>query len=304
MPDSLKSAQITPFLKKAGLDKDVLQNYRPVSNLSFLSKLIERVVAEQFRDHLSTNDLCDEMQSAYRRYHSTETALLKVHDDILLALDNNCIVVLVLLDLSAAFDTIDHAILLKRLEDYFGIKDKALAWFKSYLCNRHQSIVIKGNSSEQHVLQYGVPQGSVLGPLLFTCYTTPLGQLVLQHGISRHFYADDSQLYVAFRHAPQDREAKLASLQQCISDIRVWMKCNKLKLNDDKTELLVFSKKQHLAEYSKMTITIGSASVARSDHARNLGILSDSHMTLEKHNICNIAKHISNSGTLVEYGGI
>jgi hypothetical protein len=177
MPETLKNAIITPLLKKIGLEL-INKNYRPVSNLAFLSKLIERVVATQLVDHLTKNKLMDAFQSAYREGHSTESALLRVQNDILMELDHGNAVLLVLLDLSAAFDTIDHKILLNRLHTRCGIRDTALKWFKSYLGDRTQKVTIGNSYSETEPLKYCVPQGSVLGPILFSIYNSPLGEII------------------------------------------------------------------------------------------------------------------------------
>ena len=147
MPESLKTAIITPLLKK--LDMELIKkNYRPVSNLPFLSKLIEKAVAIQLIDHLVENKLMDTFQSAYRKFHSTETALLRVQNDILMGMDKGKVAMLLLLDMSAAFDTIDHEIMLKRLSERCGIKGTALKWFSSYLSNRYQSVVIGKSQSK------------------------------------------------------------------------------------------------------------------------------------------------------------
>ena len=144
-PAPLKKAVVLPLLKKKGLDPETLKNYRPVSNLSFISKIIEQVVAKRLRDNLSSNELWGKTQSAYRAFHSTETALLRVQNDIFSCMDKKKLMALVMLDLSAAFDTTDHNILLRRLESRFGIKGVALQWIKSYLSQRKQSVKI-GNS--------------------------------------------------------------------------------------------------------------------------------------------------------------
>ena len=149
---------------------------------------------DQLRSHLETNKLSEILQSAYRADNSTETALLKVMNDILTDCDSGNVSLLNLLDLSAAFDTIDHSIL-QRLEITFGVSGTALEWFKSYLSNRHQAVVIKGKKSSDHLLKYGVPQGSDLGPVLFTLYTQPLVQEIVKFNLKYHFYADDTQLY-------------------------------------------------------------------------------------------------------------
>ena len=152
-------------------------------------------------------------QSAYRKFHSTETALLKIHNDILSSMDDGRVTALTLLDLSAAFETIDHTILLMGLGNWFGVSGKALDWFKSYLTGRSQRIKLGNFLSSRSDLSFGVPQGSVLGPLLFTLYTTPLSSLVSGHAISHHLYADDSQLYVSF--SSGDSAAWLLSTHGC-----------------------------------------------------------------------------------------
>ena len=144
VPKDFKSARIRPLLKKSGLDQNLLKNYRPVSNLPFISKILEKVVDKLLERHLTDNKLHEGFQSAYRKFHSTESALLKVQNDILQFLHNNCVTVLVLLDLSAAFDTIDHQTLLLRLEKLFGITDNPLAWMSSYLSDRFQTVCVDG----------------------------------------------------------------------------------------------------------------------------------------------------------------
>ena len=147
---------------------------------------------------MQENNLQEALQSAYKRLHSTETALLKVQDHILRNLDQGKGVVLLLLDLSAAFDTVDHGLLLKTLETNLGIKGQCLQWLTSYIKHRQQYVSIGGFQSTSHTITCGVPQGSVLGPLLFTTYTLPLAALLRHHGIYFHLYADDTQLFLEF----------------------------------------------------------------------------------------------------------
>ena len=149
--------------------------------------------------HLSSNNLFVPVQSAYRANHSTETALLRVYNDLLLAVDSGDAAVLVLLDFSAAFDIIDHSILLRRLESTFGIRGLALELMWSYITGRHQAVLIDGFTSALVPLLFGVAQGSVLGPIVFILYTTPLYRLVRAFRVDCHFFSDDSQLYKIFR---------------------------------------------------------------------------------------------------------
>ena len=198
-PLFLKEAIVKPLLKKPSLDPNSLKNYRPISNLSFLSKATERIVLTQLSAYLNANNLFPTSQSAYRPGHSTKTALLNVMNDILHALDNGDVTVVTLLDLSAAFDTIDHNILCQRLEHLYGIFGTPLNWFRCYLSNRTQTVTINNKLSQPTLLNFGVPQGSVLGPILVILYTKPLNTLIGRHSISNQSFADDTQLHDSCR---------------------------------------------------------------------------------------------------------
>ena len=162
------------ILKKPTLDKEELSNYRPIANLSVISKIIERIVKSRLTEHMSTNNLLNPHQYAYCKHNSTETALLYIHDYLINAIGSQKISCLCLLDLSAAFDTIYHSILLSRLSSWFGITGTVLDWFKSYLSSRPFRAKCESSFSSLHTCFCGIPQGSVLGPLLFIMYTTPL----------------------------------------------------------------------------------------------------------------------------------
>ena len=261
---------LTPLIKKIILDAEILKNYRPVSNLSFLSKLIERLVCVQLVNHLGKNGLYEVFQSAYREVHSTETTLLRVQNDILQAVDCRGGAILVLLDLSVA---LDHEKLIRTLHAYCGIKGNPLKWFLSYLKGRVQSVLIGFTFSREQNLLFGVPQGSVLGPVLFTIYTTPLGRIIQRHGLTYHLYADDTQLYMAFK--PCDVTSKsdaISRIEACVADIRIWMNDNFLKLNDDKSELLIITTREKLSKISDTSIKVGNQSITPSDDpTRNLG---------------------------------
>ena len=193
-PDVLKNAVVRPRIKKPTLDPDDVSSYRPISNLSFLSKLVERVVASRLSVHIDSQQLLPEKQSAYRARHSTETAVIAVHDEIVKAVDSGGVCALVLLDLSAAFDTVDHPTLLRVLDRRFGVDGAAFSWCQSYLTNRTQTFSFNGQQSGPHSVDCSVPQGSVLGPRKFSCYTEDLAELITLHRLGYHLYADDTQL--------------------------------------------------------------------------------------------------------------
>ena len=281
--DGFKKAVVTPLIKKASLPVENLKNYRPVSGLSFISKLVERVVAKQLVDHIHQHDLDNSYQSAYKPGHSTETALLHIKNDIHLSLSRGEATALVLLDLSAAFDTIDHSTLLGCLRDWFDVGGSALKWFSSYLTEHYQ---IGSTLSNIHKLLFGVPQGSVLGPLLFSLYTSPLSTLIGKHqSVKFHFYADDTHLYVH----PSYRNATAAfnKLNRCLQDVKEWMSAS--KLNSDKTEFILFgSKKQRERLKACFPIDILGNPLYPTESVRNLGVWFNSDFSFSKHiqNVC------------------
>ena len=175
----------------------------------------------QLLTHLRHHGLLELSQSAYKKCHSTETALVRVINDLLCASDSDQVSILAMLDLSAAFDTLDHEILIDRLSTTFGCSGCVGSWFKSYLTKRTQSVIIGGSTSTYSTLQYGVPQGSVLGPVLFLLYTYPLGDVIRPFNISYHFYADDSQLHDSAVPAEVSRIA--ANLSLAIASVCSWM---------------------------------------------------------------------------------
>ncbi len=275
VPSDLKRAIIKPLLKKNNLDHNDMKNFRPVANLGFLSKIIEKIVASRLTEYLDKNDLHNITQSAYRRYHSTETAILRVHNDLVCAIDRKRMTVLILLDLSAAFDTIDHDILLRRLKNRFGIQGVPLEWFRSYLCRRSQRVQTGGGLSNEQFLDFSVPQGSILGPILFSLYTAPLGDIARKHSMDNMFYADDTQLYVTL-----DNSLSTTNIEKCVDEIRSWMAKNMLKLNDAKTEILLVGSPNQIRKFPKINVRVGSHTVTSETGLRNLGAYFDQTMSM------------------------
>ena len=230
--DGLKDSLVTPLLKKAGADPEVLANFRPITGITYLGKLIERAALPQVNQHLVLNRLHIPNQSGYKPGHSCETLLVRLVNDILLNMDDSKCTVLLLLDLSAAFDTVDHDILLEILFKEIGIRDTALQWFRSFLKGRRQAIIINGTKSGYRDNAFGVPQGSVLGPVLFNIYVRGLIRYLEGFGFTIHGYADDHQVLKSFRIEFQFATIK-HSLPKCLELVSLWMKKFFLKLNNN-----------------------------------------------------------------------
>ncbi len=275
-PDPLKEAIISPVIKKQNLDSNTLQNYRPVSNIKVLAKVVEMAASSRLTEHMNNNNLTEKFQSAYKPLHLTESALLRVKNDFIAAIDNHKAVLLVMLDLSAAFDTIDHTIFIHRLKHDFRIIGTALQWFSSYLYERTNRVYIHGVSSATHTMKYGFPQGSILGPIGYSMYTHPIGKILRDNDISYHIYADDSQLYVTFDpRVPGAYEVALIKLQNCIAQIKIWMLTNKLQLNQAKTEFFIASSSHYSSELSDIRLQLSDIMITPSKSLRNLGVIFD-----------------------------
>jgi hypothetical protein len=280
-PVCFKDAFLTPILKKSGLPVTDPSSFRPISNLPVISKLLERLVAKQLVAFVEENHLLPCMQSGFRRGHSTETAITKILSDLLDMVDRGETAILALLDLSAAFDTVDYDILLKRLSTSFGLCGQALDWFQSYLYGRTQSVRCGTSNSAAVPIRCGVPQGSVLGPILFVLYTADLPSIVASFGLSVHQYADDSQVYGSCR---SDQTSMLAdTVSQCTTAINNWMRSNRLQLNADKTDLMWCASARRTPHLPTDSVCIAGVDVQPVTTVRNLGVLIDNDLSATSH---------------------
>ena len=281
LPLSQRHAIVKPILKKEGLDQDDVKNYRPISNLTYISKLVERMVCKQLTAFLEEHSLLPEHQSGFRARHSTETALLKVFSDIMSAADRGEVTLLGLLDMSAAFDTVDHDILLHRLEESFGFAGSVLNWLRSFLRGRTQQVVFNGLASTVAEVTSGVPQGSVLEPLLFLLYTADIPVIASEHGLGIHCYADDGQLYVFGKANCADK--LVLKVTTCIGVVDAWMSSNRLKLNSDKTQFIWLGSQQQLQKIEIESVALLGDTVVFQPTVNDLGVTIDGPLTMREH---------------------
>ena len=248
-----------------------------------MSKILEKVVLTQLQKHPSENDLLEINQSAYRKNHSTETAH-SVVDGLLRNADDRLVSVLALPDLSVVFDMLDHPILLQRPETTFGISGTVLHWFAFYFEGREQSVMVDVFSSPSP-LQFGVPQGSILGPILFTLYSQPLCDLICCHECDYHKYADDMQLSKGV--PPDQFQSLLCDIQTCTESLVDWVYSNKLKLNAVKTGVLPIASTSHLSSVGRDSVDIGGKRIP----FRYLGVHLDQTLSMQQHisSVCRAA---------------
>jgi hypothetical protein len=278
-PSGLKKSIITPVIKKDDGDKNDASNYRPISNLKVIGKIIEQIAASRLTSHIEKTSFLHPNQSAYRSQFSTETATMFVSSEWRLALDKGEYVCVASLDVSAAFDTINHKILLNRLLEA-GIVGKAHQWFSSYLSNRISAVKYDNEMSQTFSCEYGVPQGSILGPILFNLYMASLARTLQEMkkddaAFNFHIYADDVLLY--YRCKPEDLVRARGKLLQIIQAVETWMKENSLLLNTSKTDFMMLypGKWKHSI--------IGEHNFRISGSLRWLGVDFDIHLSMEDH---------------------
>lgn len=280
LPGELKNAVIKPLLKKANLNPEELSSYRPVSNLPFISKVIERVVAERITRFLDCNNKHNPNQYAYRANHSCETALTWVLRDAYGAIDGGGVTLLVLLDLTAAFDVIDHSLLLSLLQR-IGFEGSVLSWMQSYLEQRTQKVICCDVESSSSLLGCGVPQGSVLGPLLFSLYISEISSVMDKHNVNYALYADDIQVFMSS--SLSELRPTISRMEKCIEEIKDWLTSVGLILNCSKTEFIIFAGKANLEATCGTEIMVDGTRIVSKAFIRDLGVTLDSALTMERH---------------------
>ena len=287
--DGIKEAHVVPILKSLSIDKDDLLNYRPVSLLSFISKLTERVVHSRINAHLAANSLDSHSQYGYKKSHSCETLLLKLIDDILVGVDNKFGVVVMIVDLSAAFDTVDHALLLNMLQFKYHITGSALKWLKSFLSGRTQRVRVGDGLSESLVVVFGVAQGSVLGPLLFNMYCSSISDVFSSCGFDSMGYADDN---IGIRVFPALSSLSIFDdvVPNCLQAVKQWADKHFLKLNASKTKVMVFGNSTFMSDFNLHTFrNFDNTIIQISTEMRLLGVSLDPTLSLD----CYVSEIIS-----------
>ena len=273
-PDQLKIAKVIPIFKNKG-DLLIASNYRPISLLSNINKIFEKLVYSRLYSFLTLHNCIYELQFGFRSKHSTNHALLSITEKVREALDDSNYACGIFIDLQKAFDTVDHQILLKKL-DHYGVRGLSNKWFKSYLTNRQQFVSINGFNSNNKTMDYGVPQGSVLGPLLFLIYINDLHKSI-KFCTTHHFADDTNLLYVG---------KSLKQIQKYVNfDLKFlcqWLKANKISLNASKTELLVFRDPRKKIVHN-LKIKINGKKLIPSKYVKYLGVLVDCHLNWHAH---------------------
>jgi len=280
-PSEFKHAIIRPRLKKESLDKNDITNYRPVSNLSFISKVVERIVAKQLLTYLTDNCLLPLNQSGYRQFYSTETALLEITSELFSSMDEQRVSLLALLDMSAAFDCVNHSLLLKKLSSNYGISNTVLSWFESYLLDRTQQTLFVDKLSKIYDVSYGVPQGSVLGPILFILYTSGVFKIIEKFGFKVYAYADDIQIIGTC--SPFLFPDLIGRFTCCLSEVDSWMSGHSLKLNQCKTQFIPIGTWQQLSKLNINSININDKVLDFCPFVTNLGFTLDTHLMMNEH---------------------
>ncbi len=290
-PSKLKLAKVIPLHKNGS--RSEITNYRPISLLSCFSKIFEKVMQERLVKHLKARNILYPSQYGFRAGHSCEHALLEAQHKIHRALDRKQVSALLLLDFSRAFDLVDSEILLHKLEHY-GVRGLSLSWFSSYLTNRRQYVHVNDCNSDEKTLTYGVPQGSILGPILFIIYINDLPNI---SDIAQYiFFADDTNIIVSADTYPELN----ARVNSVLNTVQIWITNNGLKLNTGKTKYMIFTNKAS----GDINVSIEGKRILKSEHERFLGVIIDSKLNWTQH-IKQLKTKISrNAGVMIKLKSI
>jgi len=281
-PDCLKTARVIPVYKSG--DKNLVNNYRPISILTTMSKIYEKLMYKRLISFMNVNKLLNNNQFGFRMGSSTSDAILEFLDNVYNSLSNKSVLIAIFLDFSKAFDTVNHSILLKKLS-HLGIRGIALDWFRSYLTNRKQYVSISGGQSSESYIRLGVPQGSVLGPVLFLLYINDMCNC--SRKLNFVHFADDTTAFrsgVDIDRLVQDVNTELVALND-------WLCCNRLSLNLNKTSYMLFTDRKCLPE---PIVRLSRLDIQRVSRVKFLGILMDDRLTFSEHT-SNICKQVSKS---------
>ena len=276
-----KSATVKLLIKSQSKGT-IHQNYRPVSNLTFLSKVVEKITLNQFTQHCEDYHLLPDYQSAYRKFHSCEISLIKLVNDLLWAMEKQEVTAMTVLDLSVAFDTVDHDLLLAVLDQKFGVKGTALKWYEQYLKLRKFKIAINNTHSNEQTINYSVPQGSIQG---FNAYASTITE-VIPPTLELMGYADDHSIRKPFK--PGNTKGNTESdtitiMEDSMFEVSKWMNEVRLKLNKSKTNFIYFGSKYQLKKCTFDKININSETIQRSDTVKYLGGHLDQNLNFRKH---------------------
>ena len=282
-PDELKLAKVLPIFKSD--DENKIENYRPISILPFFSKVFEKIVANHVIEFLDKHNVLYEKQFGFRKCHSTSHAIITLVEKVSRALDSGKVIVGVFLDLKKAFDTVDHEILLDKLNSY-GINKNLHAWFESYLHNRSQFVFHNNNKSETKHITHGVPQGSILGPLLFIIYVNDFSRA--SDLLFSIMFADDTSVFIE----GHSFNEVIESLNTELKKVSFWLQSNKLTLNVKKSHYMVFHRSR--IKHNQTAIKIQNCTINKTDSKKFLGVIIDNKLNWHEH-IIYIKNKISKS---------
>ena len=271
-------------------ERYLFENYRPISVLTCFSKLLEKITHKRLISYIEKHNILSKHQYGFRKNRSTEHAIIELTDKISKAIDDGKYTIGIFLDLSKAFDTVNHDILLKKLEHY-GIRGNCLKWFESYLHERMQIVKFGHHKSNKLIISTGVPQGSILGPLLFLLYINDIENC--SKIISFVMYADDTNAF----HSDKCLKSLTHVMQEEMNEVIKWLNVNKLSINTTKTKYIIFKSRNKKCDI-EIDIKLNDNIIQQASHIKFLGVILDRELTWKNH-INSVVKHIIKSTALI-----